>query len=70
MLCVPVLPLTGYYLSLKIPPELRIRILNQVVLGVVDRHRYDIVPEPDPTFHFDIDPAPDPTSTFAHVAKS
>jgi hypothetical protein len=36
MLSVLVLPRTGSYLSLKIPPVLRIRIHNKVVLSIVD----------------------------------
>jgi hypothetical protein len=32
----------------------------------VDRHRFDIVP--DPTFHFYVDP--DPTPAFAQAGKS
>jgi hypothetical protein len=33
--------------------------------SVVDRHRFDADPDPDPTFHFDADPDPDTTS-FIH----
>jgi hypothetical protein len=72
MLSVPVLPRTGYYLPLKIPPVLRIGILNKVVLSVVDRHLFETFPDLHPTFHFDVDPDPDPdpTLTLAHVGKS
>jgi hypothetical protein len=36
---------------------------------VVDRHRFDADPFPDPTFHFDADPDPypDPTPSFSHM---
>jgi hypothetical protein len=48
--------------------------------SVVDRHRFDANPDPDPNFHVDADPDPepdqhdadhaDPTPSFTHVGKS
>jgi hypothetical protein len=34
----------------------------------VDRHSFDV--DPDPTVHSDADPDPDPTTGFIHVGKS
>jgi hypothetical protein len=47
------------------------RVLHIVICSVVDRHRFDVDPDPtfyfeadpDPTFHFDADPDPDTEST-------
>ncbi len=33
----------------------------------MDRHRFDV--DPDPTFHFDANADPDPTPSFRHVGK-
>jgi hypothetical protein len=38
--------------------------------SVVDRHRFDAVRDPDPTFQFDADLDPDPTLSFTLVGKS
>ncbi len=38
--------------------------------SVVDRHRLDADPEPEPSFHLDADPDQDPTPSFTHVGKS
>jgi hypothetical protein len=44
--------------------------------SVVDRHRFEAIPDPDqdPTFLFDVDPDPDPdpdpTLSFTHIGKS
>jgi hypothetical protein len=35
--------------------------------SVVDRHRFDADPDPDPKFHFDANPYTDPTTNFTHV---
>jgi hypothetical protein len=37
--------------------------------SVVDRHRVDAYPNPDPTFQFDADTDPDPTPDFTDVGK-
>ncbi len=46
---------------------------TKVKYSVVDRHRFDAGPDPDPTYHFDADPDsypdPDPTLSFTHVGK-
>jgi hypothetical protein len=41
-------------------------------ISVVDRHRFDDDPNPDPTFHIDVDPDQDldPIPSFTHVGKS
>jgi hypothetical protein len=38
--------------------------------SVVDRHRVDAEPNPDPTFQFDVDTEPDPTPDFTDVGKA
>jgi hypothetical protein len=38
--------------------------------SVVDRHRVDAEPIPDPTFQFDADTEPDPTPDFTDVGKA
>ncbi len=37
--------------------------------SVVDRHRFDNEPVPDPTFYIDDNPDPDPTPSFTHVKE-
>jgi hypothetical protein len=36
----------------------------------MDRHRFDVGPDPGPTFYFDADPDPAPTLSYTHVGKS
>jgi hypothetical protein len=44
---------------------------KQSMPNVVDPHRFDADPFPDPTFYFDADPDPDPypdpTQSFSHM---
>jgi hypothetical protein len=38
--------------------------------SVVDRHRFDADPNPDPTFQFDAETDPDPSPDFTDVGKA
>jgi hypothetical protein len=50
----------------------RKKIILSLLTCVVDRHRIDAGPDPDPTFHFntDTDSGPNPILSFTHVGKS
>ncbi len=54
------------------PSRLLCVLLNVPACSVMNRHRFDTDPYPDPTFNFNADPEPDLSATliFIHVGKS